>query len=57
MTIIDGDVETFHWTQISGIVEIGLGKTLEFNDLGRVVGNIHHHKDVLSGGLYLLEAG
>ncbi len=40
----EGYVKAFYWDSW-GMVEIGLGKALGLNDLGRVVGNIHHHND------------
>lgn len=41
----DGYMKAFYWDVIWGMVEIGLGKSLGLNDVGRVVGNIHHHND------------
>ncbi len=41
----DGYMKAFYWDAISGMVEIGLGKSLGLNNVGRVVGNIHHHND------------
>ena len=41
----DGSMKAFYWDPVSGMSEIGPGKALGINDLGRVVGNLHHHTD------------
>jgi len=38
-------MKAFYWDPVSGMVEIGPGKALGLNDVGQVVGNIHHHTD------------
>ena len=58
----DGSMKAFFWDENNGMVDIGLGEAWGTNNIGQVVGNIHHHTDDafiwdLTNGLKFLNKG